>query len=171
LNALDYVERHLGVTGLLNGQSKDLYSHNDPRHPRLHQQIALGKTVSLIRVALVVPALLGGADEREICLLERLAIAWGLGYQIVDDLKDVLHTGDEAGKTSARDAAMNRPNLALTIGVTGAFRRAARLLKLSDRVISRLRADRETLAFLQETRERFQIEMAALAKAGIAQHL
>jgi geranylgeranyl pyrophosphate synthase len=169
--ALNYVELHLGLAGLLNGQSRDLYSHNIETHPHLPQQIAMGKTVSLIRMSMVTPALLGGASSREVCLIERLAMAWGLGYQILDDLKDVLHTASEGGKTPERDAEMNRPNLALTIGVAAAFQRASRLIRLSDRMISRLAACRASLSFLQETRERFQIEMAALSQARAAESL
>jgi geranylgeranyl pyrophosphate synthase len=170
-HALNYVEQHLGLAGLLNGQSKDLYSHDIGRHPRLHQQIAMGKTVSLIRMSMVLPAMLGGAASQEVCLLEQLSVAWGLGYQILDDLKDVLHTASEGGKTPERDLEMNRPNLALTIGVAAAFRRASRLIRVSDRMISRLTACRTTLSFLRETRERFQIEIAALSHARAAQSL
>jgi geranylgeranyl pyrophosphate synthase len=169
--ALNYVEQHLGLAGLLNGQSKDLYSHDAGRHPRLHQQIAMGKTVSLIRLSMVLPAIMGDAAPREVCLLEQLSVAWGLGYQILDDIKDVLHTASEGGKTPERDAEMNRPNLALTIGVAAAFRRAGRLIRVSDRMISRLTARRIALLFLRETRERFQIEMAALSQARTAQRL
>lgn len=169
--ALKYVELHLGVAGLLNGQSMDLYSHDARKHPRLPHQIAMGKTVSLIRMSMVVPALLGDATPREVCLFEQLAVAWGLGYQILDDLKDVLLTASEGGKTPARDVAMNRPNLAVTIGVAAAFHRASRLIRHSDRVISKLATCRTTLSFLRETRERFQIEMAALSQAQAAQSL
>lgn len=169
-HALKYVELHLGLAGLLNGQSMDLYSHDVHKHPGLPHQIAMGKTVSLIRMSMVVPALLGDATPREICLLEQLAVAWGLGYQILDDLKDVLHTASE-GKTPARDTEMNRPNLALTIGVAAAFHRASRLIRHSDHMISKLTDCRTTLSFLRETRERFQVEMAALSQAQAARSL
>ena len=166
---LGYVERNLGVAGLLNGQSRDLHCSDGSKHK--HQQIALGKTVSLVRLSLVLPAQLGGASAQEVSWLERLSVLWGLCYQILDDLKDVLHTSEQGGKTVARDAEMNRPNLALTIGVAASFRRASRLVELSDRVISRLAMQRKGLSFLQKTRERFQIEMTELFQATSVQVL
>jgi geranylgeranyl pyrophosphate synthase len=161
--ALEYVERHLGVAGLLNGQSRDLYLEDHGRHAQVYRQIAIGKTASLIRLALVLPAMLGEASPREICLLERLSVAWGLCYQILDDVKDILHTEDEGGKTAARDAEMLRPNLALAIGTEASLRRALRLIRMSDRVIAKLSVRRGRLVFLAETLERFQGEMRSLS--------
>ena len=164
--ALEYVEQHLGVAGLLNGQSQDLYLEDHGRHAHVYRQIAIGKTASLIRLALVLPAIVGGASRREICLLERLSVAWGLCYQILDDLKDILHTNEEGGKTAARDAERKRPNLAIAIGMDASVRRAQRLIRMSGRVIATLSEQRSRLAFLADTLERFHGEMQALACAA-----
>ena len=77
--ALAYIEQCLGVEGLLNGQSLDLHYATLPHNRETTETIARGKTVSLIRLTLVLPAMLGGASEREIQLLERIALYWGLG--------------------------------------------------------------------------------------------
>ena len=167
--ALSYVERQLGVAGLLNGQSQDIhYSALRPEsaHP---QEIALGKTVSLIRLSLVMPAILGGATPRETQLLERVSLLWGLAYQTLDDLKDVLHTSEAAGKTAARDAHLDRPNLALAIGVEAAFARVERLMELSDRAIARLAAGRREVSFLAALRGKFEKEIASLRHAQAAE--
>jgi len=97
--ALAYIEQCLGVEGLLNGQSLDLHYSTLPHNRETTERIARGKTVPLIRLTLVLPAMLGGASVREIQLLERIALYWGLGYQMVDDLKDVLGSAAQAGKT------------------------------------------------------------------------
>ncbi|ACO33249.1 MULTISPECIES: polyprenyl synthetase family protein [Acidobacterium] len=159
---LEYVEHQLGLAGLLNGQSRDLHMREASRQPRIYQQIAIGKTVSLIRMALVVPAIAGGAGEYEQCLLDRLAIAWGLSYQILDDLKDVLHTAKDSGKTASRDEKLQRPNLALTIGVEASLRRVQRLVNISDRLLARIFRQQSRLLFLHETLDRFRHEMAAI---------
>jgi len=75
--ALTYVEKHLGLGGLLNGQSFDLHYSELPPSERSPQNIAMGKTVALIRLSLVLPAIVGGANPRAIRLLNRLAIFWG----------------------------------------------------------------------------------------------
>ncbi len=166
--ALRYLEQHLGVTGLLNGQSQDLHFSALPSGLRLPHQVAMGKTVSLIRLSLVLPALMGGAFRAEVRRLECLAVYWGLGYQTMDDLKDVLFPAGESGKTGARDAQLQRPNQALFYGVGDAFAQAARMMRLGSRTIDKLIHRREALAFLSETQKRFEGEMAALTKAAPA---
>ena len=49
-----------------------------PHNRETTERIARGKTVSLIRLTLVLPAMLGGASQRELQLLERIALYWGL---------------------------------------------------------------------------------------------
>jgi geranylgeranyl diphosphate synthase type II len=165
--ALTYLERQLGIAGLLNGQSQDL--HYSRLAPRLlePQSIAMGKTVSLIRLALVLPAIVGHARPAEIHLLDRLAVFWGLSYQTLDDLKDVLNGDEIYGKTAARDAFLDRPNLALTIGVPESFERVDRLINLACRAIARLVERRGRLAFLREMRGQFNKEIAILSKASL----
>lgn len=164
---LTYLERHLGIAGLLNGQSQDL--HYARLAPRLRdpQSIAMGKTVSLIRLALVLPAIAGNARPEEIHLLDRLSIFWGLSYQTLDDLKDVLNGEDVYGKTAARDAFLDRPNLALTLGVPESFERIDRLMNLAGRAIARLVERRARLAFLREVRVQFNKEIANLSEASL----
>jgi geranylgeranyl pyrophosphate synthase len=162
--ALTYLERHLGIAGLLNGQSHDLHYSPLACDP---QSIAMGKTVSLIRLALVLPAIASHAAPREIRQLERLAVFWGLSYQTLDDLKDVLHAGDLHGKTAARDAFLGRPNLALAIGIPESFDRIDRLMKLAARVITCLLVDRARLAFLSDVRVQFKKEIASLFEASL----
>ncbi len=165
--ALTYLERNLGIAGLLNGQSQDL--HYTVLSPRLRdpQSIAMGKTVSLIRLALVLPAIAAQALQVEIHLLDRLAVFWGLSYQTIDDLKDVLYSGDTHGKTAARDAFLDRPNLALVIGVPESFERVGRLMNLAGRATARLIQRRPPLAFLRQVRVQFNKEIATLSEARL----
>jgi geranylgeranyl diphosphate synthase type II len=118
----------------------------------------MGKTVSLIRLTLVLPGILGGASPDELQLLDRIAVCWGLTYQIVDDLKDVLHTSEESGKTHSRDVSLGRPNIALAIGIAAALQRLARLIAIGDRMLQRLVDRRPAVAFLQELRVQLDAE-------------
>ncbi len=166
--ALEYIERYLGVGGLLNGQSMDInyasvHAANSPRTDHtVTEAIAMGKTVSLIRLTLVLPGILGDASPAELQLLDRVAICWGLTYQIVDDLKDLLQSSAESGKTVARDISMGRPNIALAIGVAGAVQRLQRLINIGDRMLDRLVALRPGVAFLQELRVQLDAEAAEI---------
>jgi len=166
-SALCYLERHLGIAGLLNGQSQDLHYSRLAHPQREPQSIAMGKTVSLIRLALVMPAIVAQARREEINLLERLAVLWGLSYQTLDDLKDVLYTEQGHGKTTARDAYLDRPNIALTMGIPESFDRIERLMNLASRTMTRLARRRGPLAFLREVRVQFNKEITALSEASL----
>lgn len=157
--ALAYIEQRLGVNGLLNGQSMDLHYATLPHNRETTEQIARGKTVSLIQLTLVLPAMLGGATIRELQLLERVALYWGLAYQITDDLKDVLDSKAKAGKTVARDLLLDRPNVASAMGVPGAVGRLSRFISLGDRTLARLVQARLGLSFLEKLRSSLEEEL------------
>jgi geranylgeranyl pyrophosphate synthase len=158
-HAMQYLEDRLGIAGLLNGQSLDLHYAELPHDRETTERIARGKTVSLIRLTLVLPAVLGGATRREVQLFERIATCWGLAYQMVDDLKDVLQSSAESGKTAARDLHLDRPNIALAIGVQDAFDRVTRLIDVGDRTLDRLISHRHSLEFLRRLRTDLQHEL------------
>jgi geranylgeranyl pyrophosphate synthase len=167
LPLMTYIEQRLGVEGLLNGQSLDLHYSTLPHTRETTERIARGKTVSLIRLTLVVPAMLGGAPAREIQLLERIAICWGLAYQAIDDLKDVLQSATETGKTAARDQLLDRPNIASAIGICGAVERLERLLHIGDLTLHRLLVRRPALSFLSDLRSNLEAELRRVTDVAL----
>ena len=108
--------------------------------------------------------MLGGASARELQQIERISVFWGLGYQIVDDLKDVLQNSAQTGKTPARDVLLGRPNIAAVIGIRGAVQRLSRLIELGDRVLRSLLASRPELDFLDRLRGELQEELARVTR-------
>lgn len=166
--ALAFVEQCLGVRGLLHGQSLDLHYSALPHTRETTERIARGKTVSLIRLTLALPAMLGGASARELQQIERVSTFWGLSYQIVDDLKDVLDSAAQTGKTSARDALLGRPNSAAVMGIRGAVQRLMRFMDLGDRALLRLLALRRELDFLKRLRRDLQQELAQVTRKSCA---
>ena len=73
-------------------------------------RVATGKTVSLIRLTLLLPAMAGSASEETTFRLDGIATAWGLAYQIIDDFKDLLMSEEETGKSTSRDSLLGRPS-------------------------------------------------------------
>lgn len=164
--AMDYLEKRLGVDGLLNGQSLDLNYSSLPHTRETTERIAKDKTVSLIRLTLVLPPMLAGAPAREIRSLERISLYWGLAYQIVDDLKDVHQNSFETGKTGGRDSLLDRPNIAAAIGVAGAIERLARLIRLGDLALDGLLIKRPALSFMAGLRGDLQAELNRVSEAA-----
>jgi geranylgeranyl pyrophosphate synthase len=101
-------------------------------------------------------------------LLERIALFWGLSYQTADDLKDVLQSSSESGKTPDRDLSLGRPNMALVLGVGGAVTRLGRLLALGDRTLERLLLVKPEVSFLRKLRAQLGEEAHSLAESVCA---
>ncbi len=169
--ALSYLEQCLGIDGLLNGQSFDLHYKHLAHDRETAERIAVDKTVSLVRLAVVLPALLGGASEIESFLLEQASMCWGLSYQILDDLKDVLGSDADNGKTVARDALLDRPNVALSVGIQGALERLAQLIGEGDEAIGRLLVERPECRFLEKLSSDLKADMARTSRAACEQSL
>ena len=111
---------------------------------------------------------LGGAPAREIQLLERIALYWGLGYQMVDDLKDMLGSAIDAQKTVARDILLDRPNAAAVLGVSGAVNRLMRFLRLGDKTLGHLVKLRPQLHFLSKLRSDLEEELNRVTQDAFA---
>lgn len=161
--ALVFVEDCLGVNGLLNGQSLDLNYRALPHTRETTELVARGKTVSLIRLTMVLPAMLGNAGTRELRLLERIALFWGLAYQALDDLKDLLQSVSETGKTAARDVLLDRPNTAAVVGLDPAIGRVGKLIQAGNSALRRLMIRRAGLDFLESLRDKLEQELERLS--------
>lgn len=165
--ASEFVEQCLGVGGILNGQSYDLHFTGEQRAASRVMRVALGKTVSLIRLTLVLPALLGGASRTERKLLSKLSVFWGLAYQVMDDLKDVLAASSETGKTTHRDSVLGRPNLALAEGPIRTSRFLSRLIYLGDSALEEATQHVRVVECLRELRRKIASELSPLQAAQL----
>jgi len=162
----------LGLSGILDGQARDVHFARRSAREQDVLHVAAAKTVPLIRLAIVLPALVAGAGLDSLARLERIAARWGLAYQILDDFKDVLLSEPEAGKSTRRDRRLGRPNLPELSGTARALARLARLLAEARREVRALeRAGGEAwapLARLQDELEsaRGQVVQRLAAEAA-----
>ena len=130
----EWVDARLGIHGVIGGQAYDLSGWRGDQSAAEVSEVAARKTGDLLRLALVLPAIVGRGTAREIQILDRLALLRGLAYQAADDLKDVISPTEEFGKTSGRDEELGRPNFVIAEGLSSALRRFRRLSDTGDRV-------------------------------------
>jgi geranylgeranyl pyrophosphate synthase len=128
----------LGVDGILGGQARDLDFERGTGTADDALAVAEGKTVSLIRLTLVMPAIIDGAGAAKRERLDEIAHRWGLAYQILDDFRDQLAENAETGKTAHRDDLLGRPNLPRLAGTGRALDDLARHLITARSLIARL---------------------------------
>ncbi len=109
-----------GAAGMCGGQALDidatgrLQSLDDLK--RMH---AL-KTGALIRAAVRMGALCGGANEAQLARLDTFADALGLAFQVRDDILDVEASSEQLGKTAGKDAAQDKSTFPALLGMGGA---------------------------------------------------
>lgn len=154
----------LGPEGLVGGQAADLRFGEGRGGARAVGLIAKAKTGALFWMAVFVPALAGRPDAAERRDLKALCVCWGLAFQALDDLGDLMRSEDAAGKSTGRDRALSRPNLALAIGVPATRARVARLARLASAAAKRLEARGARWSYLR----RFHDEHFAVALRGAA---
>lgn len=97
-----------GPQGMVGGQAVDLESEGKRIPLEKLREMHLGKTGALFKAAIRSGAILAKADEKTLAALTDYALAFGLSFQITDDILDVV--GDEAtiGKPVGSDERNNK---------------------------------------------------------------
>ena len=136
-----------GIYGMLGGQCVDVeYEGKNLERERLDFIYRL-KTSALIEASMMVGAVLAGASDEKIALLERVAGKVGLAFQIQDDILDVVSTTETLGKPVGSDEE-NRKTTYVTLEGIEKAREDVR--RLSDEAIEELDTLEEKNPFLME---------------------
>ncbi|MFD0726390.1 (2E,6E)-farnesyl diphosphate synthase [Lysobacter brunescens] len=118
-----------GALGMCGGQAFDIDATGrggDIGLAELERLHAM-KTGALLRCAVRLGALAGGADITTQAALDRYAEALGLAFQIRDDLLDIEADSATLGKTAGKDVAQNKATFPALLGVDGSRARLADL--------------------------------------------
>ena len=119
------VAQAAGTTqALIGGQVLDLQSEGRVVTSEALEAIHRAKTGALIRCAVRLGPLLGGAPEPELAALTVYGEKIGLAFQIADDLLDETATTEELGKTAGKDLATDKATYTSLYGISEATRLA-----------------------------------------------
>ncbi len=75
------------------------------------------KTSALIEAAMMIGAILGGASEEEVKIVEQIARNVGIAFQIQDDILDVTSTSEVLGKPVHSDEKNEKTTYVTLFGV------------------------------------------------------
>ena len=127
LRALREVAAAAGTSGMVGGQVLDLEAEKKKPTRAIVEAIHTRKTGAMIRAAVRVGALLGGATPRQYECLDRYGAAIGLAFQVTDDILDIEGGTEKTGKRQGRDAALHKATYPAAIGLDRAKRLAGEL--------------------------------------------
>jgi geranylgeranyl diphosphate synthase type II len=116
-----------GTTGLIGGQVMDIESEGQRIAAEQLECLHRAKTGALLRACVVGGAILGGASEDTLALLDRYARAIGLAFQVVDDVLDATESAERLGKTAGKDEAAHKATYVSIHGLEPARALAQRL--------------------------------------------
>jgi geranylgeranyl diphosphate synthase type II len=139
LRVIGIVARAAGASGMVGGQALDLTGNDrglgDGAAATSAEQLALisaKKTGALIRASAVAGAIMGGATDHDVTLIDDAAAQFGLAFQIIDDILDVEGVASTLGKTVGKDAAAGKPTYPAIYGLDAARRMAGECLEKAE---------------------------------------
>lgn len=92
------------ITQLCEGQILELASAYDPnRTVERYERSITGKTASLLATACRIGALVGEVPRPVVESLTEFGMAYGMAFQVVDDILDIVATDEQLGKPAGND--------------------------------------------------------------------
>ena len=137
-----------GIHGMLGGQSVDVENDGKPVDREVLDYIYQNKTSALIECAMMTGAVLAGATEEAVKVIEEAARNIGLAFQIQDDILDVTSTSEELGKPVHSDEKNHKVTYVTLFGLDGAREEAAKLSEKAVRLLESLEQKNEFLNLL-----------------------
>ena len=129
--AMRIIADKTGINGMLGGQSVDVENDGKPLEHKMLDYIYKNKTSALIEASMMTGAVLAGASEKELKVVEQAAENIGLAFQILD----VTSTQEELGKPIHSDEKNNKVTYVSLVGAPAA---ASRVKELSDHAVELL---------------------------------
>lgn len=111
---LSVISRSIGKDGMAGGQLLDLEFRGDAgRIEDIHRL----KTAELIKATMLAAAEIADLAEPDRAILVEAGLSIGLGFQLADDLLDVIGSEEEVGKKINKDRLNQSPNAVLHWGL------------------------------------------------------
>ncbi len=111
-----------GAAGMVGGQARDLMGEKTLPPEAEIALIQRMKTGALIRAAVRVGAMLGGAGDNQLEAITIYGEQAGRAFQLADDILDLTASAEQMGKKTGKDAARQKPTLVARIGLEAAQR-------------------------------------------------
>lgn len=150
VKALTILAGKAGIYGMIGGQTADIEAENLGNQVTEEHLLFIHehKTAALIQAAMMIGAVLGGADEAQIAVVEQAAYEIGIAFQIQDDILDVTSSLEVLGKQVGSDEKNNKTTYVTLKGLETA---STEQKELSNRAIERLERLQKDIAAQKNT--------------------
>lgn len=149
LQAFAVLAKKAGIYGMIGGQIADIeaekpeYAMDGDKLVFIHEH----KTAALIQSAMMIGAILAGAEAEEISKIEKCAYNIGIAFQIQDDILDVTSTLEVLGKPIGSDEKNHKTTY---VSLYGLDRAKEDVKNMSEEAISILTSFGQRNLFLEK---------------------
>ncbi len=131
IEALAVIAGAAGSSGMIAGQSADIWMESRTPDAGMLAYIHRHKTADLISAPVVAGMILAGADERLVERGREYGLRLGLAFQIVDDLLDEMGDEEKMGKRLRKDRSAGKLTWPGIYGMEGAKQEARAQINLA----------------------------------------
>ena len=152
LKALEVLTTKAGIYGMVGGQCADICAEDSSEPDEDKAKEVLGyidenKTGALIESSLMVGAILGGATNKQVSMIEKAGSNVGIAFQIQDDILDIEGDEQALGKPVGSDIKNGKSTY---VSLYGMDKAKEKVKELSDEAIDILVGFGCDDTFLQE---------------------
>lgn len=145
--ALKILADKAGIYGMIGGQVVDVKESGHVISGETLDFIYRLKTGALIEASVMIGAVLAGAEEKEIQVMEEIAGRIGMAFQIQDDILDVTSTTETLGKPVHSDEKNEKTTYVTWKGLEEA---RAETRRMTEEAVGQLRSLKKQDTFLAE---------------------
>lgn len=125
--ALQILSNKAGIYGMVGGQVVDVENEGKAIELPMLDFIYRLKTGALLESAMMIGATLANATEKEIEIIQQIALKVGIAFQIQDDILDITSTTEVLGKPVGSDEKNQKETYALKVGLEAATKQVEEL--------------------------------------------
>lgn len=166
------------TAAMISGQALDMaFEHFNEIDVAGCLAMEAGKTGALLGCASSIGAILAGAEEKQITVLERYGIELGMAFQAIDDILGIWGDPLTTGKQTFSDLRQHKKTLPVAIALTSKSKHANELSKLLlEEELNEFEIERAAElieqcggkeAAMTEAKRRFESSLAVLEKASL----
>lgn len=137
-SALAVLSKKAGIYGMIGGQCVDIEAED--MQTDLTEELILfiheHKTAALIQSAMMIGAILAGADKEQVAAIEKCAYNIGIAFQIQDDILDVTSSMEVLGKPIGSDEKNNKITYVTLHGLEQSKEKTALLSSEAKRILA-----------------------------------
>lgn len=147
VKAMGILAQKTGIYGMIGGQTVDVELTGKPVPREKLDFIYRLKTGALLEASMMIGAVLAGATEEQVNVVESIAADVGLAFQIQDDILDVTSTAEVLGKPVLSDEKNEKTTY---VTLEGLEKAKTDVQMISDRACETLKALPGEKAFLSQ---------------------